>query len=211
MKFQELMYGDCPHCGYREIAFKFLWSLIDVPSNIGGSRAWATMACPRCGGVALLRMTAENVVSKTGMIPPPTDVHTVVMFPSLRHERYQIEHLPEAVEEYFRNAMIVLAAGVPSAAAVELRRTLEAAAAHVGISNGRLVEQVQKLIDENLITRQFSGALDHVRKIGNAGAHHTDDRLSVEDVELAARFTEQLLRNLFEVPGELEKLKQGQV
>jgi len=45
------------------------------------------------------------------------------------------------------------------------------------------------------------------RKVGNQGAHHTDERLEAPEVERALRFTTQVLRNLFEVPGELTELE----
>ncbi len=123
-------------------------------------------------------------------------------------EGKHINHLPESISKYFRNAQIVLSAGVPSAASAELRRTLEASAAHFGATGGALVKQIQKLIDDGPVTRQFDEAMTHVRKIGNVGAHATDEEMTVRDTELASRFTVQLLRNLFEVPGELRSLKE---
>lgn len=140
-------------------------------------------------------------------VPMREEVTPLRRFPE-EFEGKHINHLPESISRYFRNAQIVLSAGVPSAAAVELRRTLEASAAHFGATGGALVKQIQKLIDDGLVTRQFGEAMTHVRKIGNVGAHATDEELSVRDIELASRFTEQLLRNLFEVPGELLGLRE---
>src|SRR6266487_2291542 len=68
---------------------------------------------------------------------------------------------------------------------------------------------IQKLIDEGAVTRDFGDVLHYVRKLGNLGAHYTDEKLSHADVERALRFTVQLLRNLFEVPGELAQLNAG--
>jgi hypothetical protein len=47
----------------------------------------------------------------------------------------------------------------------------------------------------------------HIRKIGNQGAHYTDVQLTAPEVERSLRFTTQVFRNLFEVPGELEELE----
>ena len=98
-------------------------------------------------------------------------------------------------------------AGVPDAAAVQLRRTLEAAAAHKGITDGPLYKRVQKLIEDGYVTKDFSGLLDHVRKIGNLGAHATDEHIDEAEIKRVMRFTTQVLRNLFEVPGELAQLR----
>jgi hypothetical protein len=114
--------------------------------------------------------------------------------------------MPDDVAKYFADAQRVMDAGVPDAAAVQLRKTLEAATAHKGISERTLVKSIEALISQQLVTKDFSDLLHHVRKIGNVGAHHTDETVTQEELERVMRFTTQILRNLFEVPGELEGL-----
>jgi hypothetical protein len=97
----------------------------------------------------------------------------------------------------------VLDAGVPDAAAVQLRRTLEAAAAHFDVRGRNLVGKIQKLIEEGFVTRQFGEALHDIRMVGNLGAHATDQRVDDAAAQRITNFTTLLLRNLFEVPGEL--------
>jgi hypothetical protein len=63
------------------------------------------------------------------------------------------------------------------------------------------------LIKAGLITKQFSEALHYIRNIGNVGAHATDEKLDEPTVRRALRFTTQALRNLFEIPAELEALQ----
>jgi hypothetical protein len=87
---------------------------------------------------------------------------------------------------------------------VQLRRTLEAAANEFEIEPSPLVKAVQTMIDQGLVTRQFAGVLDHVRRLGNLGAHASDVEISVEEAERALSFTTQVLRNLFEIPAQLE-------
>ena len=100
-----------------------------------------------------------------------------------------------------------LRAGVPDAAAVQLRRTLEAAAAHYDVDEKTLVKSIEKLIAEGYVTKAFGGALHHIRQVGNLGAHHTDERVDDETARRALRFTTALLRDLFEVPAELAALQ----
>jgi hypothetical protein len=116
-----------------------------------------------------------------------------------------ISDLPDDVESYFRDAVRVLQAGVPDAAAVQLRRTLEAAAEHFGIDSGTLGQRIKKLIDDGLITKQFGDVLGHIRKLGNLGAHATDERIDEPSARTALMFTTQVLRNLFEIPAELAR------
>jgi hypothetical protein len=122
----------------------------------------------------------------------------------------RVEHLPPDVEDYYRDAIRVLEAGVPDAAAVQLRRTLAAAAAHHGIDSGALVARIKELIKAGLITKDFGDLLDHIRKVGNVGAHAGDERVDEETARRALRFTTQVLRNLFEIPAELAALDEGQ-
>jgi Domain of unknown function (DUF4145) len=65
------------------------------------------------------------------------------------------------------------------------------------------VKSIETLIEEGLVTKQFGDALNHIRAVGNAGAHATDERVDDVKATQALGFTTQLLRNLFEVPGDL--------
>ena len=204
----EIRYRDCPWCGTRSIAMKPQWA--QALKTAGGSiRNWSVASCPRCAGVVA---TEIQVIDGR---PPQEDqnlsgalgVLEVRSTPEDGRRQYEVEHLPEDVDRYFGDAQRVLEAGVPDGAAVQLRRTLEAAAAHKGVEEKSLMKSVQELISQGYITRDFGQVLDHVRKLGNLGAHHTDERLADDEVLRALRFTTQVLRNLFEVPGELGALK----
>ncbi|WP_285366248.1 DUF4145 domain-containing protein [Streptomyces albipurpureus] len=118
----------------------------------------------------------------------------------------RINHLPQDVSRYHSDAIRVLHAGVPDAAAVQLRRTLEAAAAHFGIKEKVLVKSIEKLISAGHVTQSFGPLLHHIRAVGNVGAHASDEYVDQKTAEGALRFTTLLLRNLFEVPGELGSL-----
>jgi hypothetical protein len=145
----------------------------------------------------------DNNVEVTELQAIPTD----------EYQRYRVDHLPEDVATFLSMSIRILDAGVPDGAAVQLRKTLEAAAAHRGIKKRTLVASIEKLIEAGMITRDFGKAVHHIRKIGNIGAHYTDDEISRSEAEQALRFTIEVMRNLFEVPGELEQIdrNRGQV
>lgn len=121
-----------------------------------------------------------------------------------------INHLPSGIARTYQDAIRVLEAGVPDAAAVQLRRTLEGAAAHYDIRERVLVKSIELMIEQGLVTASFGAVLHHVRAIGNQGAHYTDEHLTEQQVRQALRFTTALLRNLFEVPGELAAITQDE-
>jgi Domain of unknown function (DUF4145) len=137
----------------------------------------------------------------------PHEAHALVLkiFPEAGAE-VSVEHLPPDVEGYYSDAIRVLEAGVPDAAAVQLRRTLEAAAAHFGITSGPLIKRIEGLIEKGLITKGFGDVLSHVRKVGNVGAHAGEEKVDEATAQRALRFTTQVLRNLFEIPEELKAI-----
>ena len=165
----------------------------DFSVAAGGHHQWTWLACPRCGNaISIQTSTQSRQVTK--------------VVPEEPSGAMKVNHLPADVEEYYTNAQTVLNAGVPSSAAVELRRTLEAAAHHQDVNERTLVKAIEKLAEKGLITTNFVGVLGHIRKVGNVGAHAGDQTLTREEVEKAMTFTTQVLRNLFEMPKELELL-----
>jgi hypothetical protein len=138
---------------------------------------------------------------------PPTEgppkIHSIVP----DHEAASdVDHLPSEVERHYQAARRVLAAGEPDLAAVSLRRTLEEAASQRGISERTLVASVEAMLDQGLITTEFRTVLDHVRRLGNVGAHAGSPPIDATEVSIAMRFTTQVLRNLFEIPAVLAEL-----
>ncbi len=205
--YGELAFRDCPWCGVKSIAMSVKWSQVAVGAANGARRSWGAMSCPRCGGVVVIEVDLHGAtLSSESKIPNGIAATEMRAVPSGESQRYEIDHLPDDVARFFHAAIRVLDAGVPDAAAVQLRRTLEAAAAHKGVNKKTLVQSVQEMINAGLVTKDFGDALTHVRKLGNLGAHYTDEELTGPEVERALRFTTQFLRNLFEVPGELAEL-----
>jgi hypothetical protein len=159
-------------------------------------RYFTFLGCPACGGVTVVETTGPEYKPIIIDVQPAGD-------PSA-----SIDGLPDDVERPYADAIKVLRAGVPDAAAVQLRKTLEAAAAHYDATERTLVKSIEKLIKDGHVTVAFGDALHHVRQVGNVGAHYTDARVDEDTARRALRFTTALLRNLFEVPAELGKLQQ---
>jgi hypothetical protein len=158
-------------------------------------RHYGIVWCPRCAGVVVIE------TNRDGAFP-----HWVVSVTPERDSRTDVQGLPDDVSAYYSSAIRVLQAGEPDAAAVQLRKTLEAATAHVGLRRQTLMQSIQALQQEGLVTKQFVAVFHHVRAVGNVGAHAGDARVDLETAERALRFTTQILRNLFEVPAELDAI-----
>jgi hypothetical protein len=189
-------FRDCPWCGLTNTRLTTINVDQQVVDKWGEPKFWATLGCPACGNAVLVRHGA----------PDSDDTKVYEVVPTSSHAKTDISHLPEDVARYYNDALLVLRVGVPDAAAVQLRRTLEAAAAHYEIREKILMKSIEKLIADGHVTQSFGPLLHHIRSIGNVGAHASDERVDQETAERALRFTTQLLRNLFEVPGELDEL-----
>jgi hypothetical protein len=193
---QEFAFGRCPWCE-TEVQFNVAYGAnnqVTTMTSQGQARYFTLLTCPRCASPRVIEYHAE-VAHVFLELPRESDL-------AIR----SVNDLPPDVQRFYDEAIKALRVDLPEPAAVQLRRTLEASAAYFEVKETNLVKSIQKLVDLGLVTNGFHDALTHIRKVGNLGAHATDERLDTDTVERAMRFTTQLLRNLFEVPAELERL-----
>ena len=118
---------------------------------------------------------------------------------------WQVAHLPQALAGIWDEAINVFRVQANASAVVQCGRVLEQAATERNIEGRTLQARITKMAAEGHITAEFSAVMDYVRLIRNVGAHAGRD-VSRESAEGTMRFTQQTLRLLFEVPGELKKL-----
>jgi HEPN domain-containing protein len=201
----EWRFRDCPWCGLRDAELRMLAGPDLEAKASKGVRWWAVVVCPRCAGAVLIEHNNPEYAH-------PEKMQVV---PSLG-QRVEIRALPEEVQANYEQAIRALDTGLSDLAAVALRRALEAACQQVLNEKDRqqrnLYEQIQLLVDQRLVTKEFAKALDHLRKIGNVGAHPQSFKevisvhVSQQDAERALRVATQVFRSLFEIPAELAKL-----
>jgi Domain of unknown function (DUF4145) len=118
---------------------------------------------------------------------------------------WEVQHLPPVIDRDWKEAVGVFQVGANASAVVMCGRTLEAAGDQLGIEGRGLQQRIRHMLTEGLVTARFREAMDYVRLIRNTGAH-AGSEVSRESAEGTMRFTQQALRLLFEVPGELDRL-----
>lgn len=179
----------CPHCSAYPAPFvvRQVYSTTGLEAN---ERNWATAVCPACGGPVSLELGASGAV--------------IAAYPEVIGE-WEVAHLPDAIESDWAEAVQVFRVGAFRSAVVMCGRTLEAAADGLGIDGRNLQQRINKMLDQGLITASFREVMDYIRLIRNTGAHAGAD-VSRESARGTMRFTQQTLRLLFEVPGELNAL-----
>jgi len=78
------------------------------------------------------------------------------------------------------------------------------------ITNKRLVEQIDALFDNGLITKDLKETAHEIRHFGNFGAHPSDDILdntTYEDAQIIDVLTFDLIRTIYITPFETAQLK----
>jgi ribosomal protein S27AE len=183
----------CPHCGTRA-AFSQQQDFQAVDEN-GVGRRWRAATCPSCGGAILLE--TDDTDSLKAVLPE-------------RVGNWSVLHLPGAVERDWIEAIKVFDVAAYQSTVVACGRTLEAAADELGVEANTLDRRIRKMLEDGLITVGFGDAMTYVRLIRNTGAH-AGETVSPESAEGTMRFTLQALRLLYEVPGELKRLRGGPI
>ena len=125
---QELTFRDCPWCGLRDTHMNTPPTRRQGDAPKQGPPTMVGRQLPTLWGAVLLETNSENET-------PPRIRQA---FPEDERVGTQVEHLPPDVGRFYSDAQRVLDAGVPDASAVQLRKTLEAAAGHFGITDGPL-------------------------------------------------------------------------
>ena len=92
-------FRDCPWCGLPDAQMQQL--SMDLRADRRGStpRYWSVISCPRCGGAILIEHT------------PPNDAEAQLLKVAPEHGAVvRGEHLPDAVRQYYEDAIRVLEA-----------------------------------------------------------------------------------------------------
>ena len=187
--------ADCPHCGTRSVAFTIRGE-VDL-----GDYYWDTFAtCGKCGrGI----IATFEVLSGE----PPTRAH--LSNPRIVPQRPHAgapSGTPTPVENYFTQARESLHDGRPDAAGLMYRKTLEAALKDKFPdlnSTDNLKARINAAKEQNGITPDMADWAHQIRLGGNDAAHE-EEPFSREEADALDKFTELLLRYLFELPGMLQ-------
>jgi hypothetical protein len=139
-----------------------------------------------------------------GMSGEPTNYHP-------RHvAEPELPDVPAEVAADAREAHRCLSVEAYRAAVVMARRAMQSAAYEKGAPERTLLEQIDWLEEQQLITPQMKEVAHRIRLTGNLGAHPDKDGLrDVGEAEAWAviGFLDDFLKYVYEIPARLERLK----
>jgi hypothetical protein len=206
---------QCPYCNeYQAITYVKQYYTIDkfdIDDTAEGTLAAAIRALS-CANPKCKRTTVDLTLGSYGVSNnrAAIDRSKPVLFQQRLlphgHAKTFPDYIPSALLEDYREACLIRDLS-PKAAATLVRRCLQGMIRNfTGITKNRLVDEIaelKRLVDEGLapkgVTHETVDAIDHVRGIGNIGAHMEKDInliIPVEPEEAAALI--ELVEMLFE-------------
>ena len=198
----------CGHCRFEGALDRKVAQAIerDVVLDQYGNEAgeWSTVMevhqCPNCAGYTLSSYGWEDSMS-------PDEIVTQIIYPKLR----DASALPATVAVEYTKAQRVRGIDADYFA-VGIRRTLEAVCTERGVprQNNRdsLYARLERLAQAGGLPDTFVEMADHLRDLGNLGAHPGDFAVDKDDVDVAAEFMEAILEYLYRAPRQLEAVRE---
>ena len=130
-----------------------------------------------------------------------------IFYPSPRRLNWTV---PEALRDEFSEARKCFDAKAYRATVVMVRRTLEGTCKDQGSNKKTLASSLVELKDQGKIDGMLAEWANHLRVIGNIGAHFTDKSVSAQDAEDALDFAEALIDHLYDLRPRFENFKARQ-
>jgi hypothetical protein len=125
------------------------------------------------------------------------------------------DSIPASLRDAYAEAMRALGARAPRAAAVMLRRTVEALVRDRGgadaqeAMNRGLAAALRVMADAHALDVNLADWAKEMRLAGNVGAHYDPiDDVDAAEAEDLARLTRQLLHYVYELPAKLRRARE---
>lgn len=184
----------CPYCGVHS-GFEPEQSW-DGRYRIAGSwvvthlGVWRCMSCGR------------NIVGQRDNGGDPVEYEPQAV------QRPEYNDVPENIARDATEAHVCNSVQAYRAAVAMARRALQATAQAKGAPDKRLVEQVDWMADQGILTGHMKDVGHRIRLGGNLGAHPDKDGLldvTAQDAQAILAFMEDVLHFVYEVPARLER------
>lgn len=146
------------------------------------------------------------------LVYEPSDGSVLFSYPAEKID-FDASALPQGVREPLEEAIDCHSNGSYRAAAVMVRRALEAVCADQGASGNSLYQRIEELGKKITLPKGMVDGLHNLRLLGNDAAHieaQTYDAVGRQEVEVAIDVTKVILQATYQMEsilGQLESLK----
>jgi Domain of unknown function (DUF4145) len=179
------MNETCPHC-LREVRFDI------VVQTQHGRLLHQIQKCQACRELVYRQVDVEE------------SGHTLAQWP-LKGIRAAHPSVPAPIAADWLEAHLCLSIRAFRAAAAMARRAVQGIAVERGAKDGKLNAQLKELEAQTTLHPTMVEWANHIRLLGNVGAHPGADGLetvSEDEAREVVRFLDELLRWLYELPAE---------
>jgi len=194
---------ECPHCGKTAVFELHNYTPDPFTARARGNELYAALyrcSNDKCQRILYFRMGTLNEAGQLG--PDPDQVLDQYPRRQIRVE----DGIPEGdIANDLIEAQKCYDIGAARASAAMCRRSLQAAALHLGASSEK---RLQLQIDDLDITKDLKDWAHQVRIIGNAGAHPEKDGLenvTLDDALEAIHFAEEFFNYVFVMPERVRR------
>jgi hypothetical protein len=217
---------DCPHCRAQKVSSSIVWHYT-VPEQIIVARqlvpyGYASVICGVCIKPVTFKITMPSAGAsyhkfKEAFAAAQNTAHTLLRgdfradVVTTETEIEGPEHLTDNVAKAFRAAeKNYPMEDCEDASATMYRRSLDVATkeAYPSIS-GSLSQRIAELSRQNVIPQAMKDWADHIRWIGNDGAHEPIG-VNKDELEVIRGFTDAFLRYLISMPFKV-RLARGEI
>ncbi|MDH5449058.1 MAG: DUF4145 domain-containing protein [Candidatus Bathyarchaeota archaeon] len=168
----------CPYCHVN--------STIDLRTHADGFNIYQ---CDNCSGLMLLIEKGREVVDQYPKRIPMVD-----------------KSVPPEISRDYTEAIKCFNVGANRGCVVMCRRALQSSVIERGARKGRLVDQIDELYGNQIITKDIRDWAHEIRLTGNIGAHPDDDGLEdiqPDNAEELLKFMEEYLNYVYIMPAKV--------
>lgn len=192
----------CGHCGtHGEGGVVGEYSIPggDPDANEWWNTRYATMRCEYCKQPTIMRETRRDddsmiwVEGRTQLYP--------------NEARGQSAAIPESIRSAMAEAHLCIRAHAPTAAALMVRRSLEALAVDRAVTTRNLAASIHELRDGGHIDQRLFDWADALRLAGNSAAHDVDRSADPIDVRDMIHLAEAILDYVYVIQARYEQFR----
>ena len=158
-----------------------------IADHDDASIGYALIQCSHCYNLLVIQEEA-TVWDGEKLVP---DSAPIVLWPG--RDAPLSQEIPEAARKSFEEARACHRAGQSTAAAIMVRRTLEAVCADKGATGNNLYEQIDELRRMNVIEGNLTEWAHGLRLLGNVAVHEPTVFIGATEVQDALELADSLL------------------
>lgn len=206
------LWAPCACCG-KETAHKALVEVdLSDESPDGDIKVWYQYYIVQCQGCKTVSFCEENQCTEDTDVDSEGGLYLITnqkVYPGRIAGRPVLDNiyeLPHGVARIYTQTHEALCSKLSILSGIGLRAIIEAVCKERNATGKNLIEKIDDLVNQGIITKDGAKILHSIRLLGNEAAHET--KANTED-ELYTAFevVEHLLKTVYLIPRKAQKLK----